>query len=76
MSFYSPKPVLKAYQDHKRPEYMYDKNRLPSIPSGILKLPGIPEEKFTKSLIPFLKHKDVKEVEYQHLIGSFNFSFT
>ncbi|CAO2605468.1 hypothetical protein LEMLEM_LOCUS12474, partial [Lemmus lemmus] len=34
---YSPKPVLKVYQDHKQPEYTYEQNRQQLMRSGILK---------------------------------------
>lgn len=61
MSLYSPKPVLKVYQDHKRPEYLYEQNRLPMITSGILKPTESTEEKSIKSLTQFLEHKDVEK---------------
>ncbi|EPY82102.1 hypothetical protein CB1_000688086 [Camelus ferus] len=54
-----PKPVLKVYQDHKKPEYIYDQNRRRLIASGVLKPPGSTEERrATKSLGQFLDHED------------------
>lgn len=35
--FLSPKPVLKVYQDHKQPEYIYEQNRRQLMSSGIIK---------------------------------------
>ncbi|XP_012666455.1 dynein heavy chain 6, axonemal [Otolemur garnettii] len=32
-----PLPVLKVYQDHKQPEYIYEQNRLQLLSSGVLK---------------------------------------
>ncbi|KAF6321024.1 dynein axonemal heavy chain 6 [Rhinolophus ferrumequinum] len=56
-----PLPVLKVYQDHKRPEYLYEQNRLPMITSGIIKPTESTEEKSIKSLTQFLEHKDVEK---------------
>ncbi|KAB1256909.1 Dynein heavy chain 6; axonemal [Camelus dromedarius] len=54
-----PLPVLKVYQDHKEPEYIYDQNRRRLIASGVLKPPGSTEERrATKSLGQFLDHED------------------
>uniref|UniRef100_A0A8D0TJA1 AAA+ ATPase domain-containing protein n=1 Tax=Sus scrofa TaxID=9823 RepID=A0A8D0TJA1_PIG len=54
-----PLPVLKVYQDHKKPEYIYDQNRYQLIASGILKPPGSTEERSSaKSLVQFLEHED------------------
>lgn len=58
MSLYSPKPVLKVYQDHKRPEYIYEQNRLRLIASGILKAPRSTEERGSaKVSIQFPEHQ-------------------
>nr|XP_019611948.1 PREDICTED: dynein heavy chain 6, axonemal [Rhinolophus sinicus] len=56
-----PLPVLKVYQDHKRPEYLYEQKRLPMITSGVLKPTESTEEKSIKSLTQFLEHKDVEK---------------
>uniref|UniRef100_A0A8C4FET8 Dynein axonemal heavy chain 6 n=1 Tax=Catagonus wagneri TaxID=51154 RepID=A0A8C4FET8_9CETA len=54
-----PLPVLKVYQDHKKPEYIYDQNRSQLIASGVLKPPASTEEKSSaKSLVQFLEHED------------------
>lgn len=53
MSFYSPKPVLKVYQDHKRPEYIYEQNRLQLVTSGIIKPPRREERSSAKVSIQF-----------------------
>ncbi|XP_072807660.1 dynein axonemal heavy chain 6 isoform X4 [Vicugna pacos] len=54
-----PLPVLKVYQDHKKPEYIYDQNRRRLIASGVLKPPGSTEERrATKSLSQCLDHED------------------
>lgn len=62
MSFYFPKPVLKAYQDHKKSEYIYEQNRYQLITSGVLKPPGSTEERSsTKSLVRFKREDSVKK---------------
>ncbi|XP_023392189.1 dynein heavy chain 6, axonemal [Pteropus vampyrus] len=58
-----PLPVLKIYQDHKKPKYIHDQNRFQLISSGILKPTGSTEESSTKSLNQFLEHKDVKKTQ-------------
>nr|XP_060479238.1 dynein axonemal heavy chain 6 [Panthera onca] len=51
-----PLPVLKVYQDHKRPEYIYEQNRFQLISSGIIKPPGSTEERSsTKLSVQFLE---------------------
>uniref|UniRef100_A0A452TJF6 Dynein axonemal heavy chain 6 n=1 Tax=Ursus maritimus TaxID=29073 RepID=A0A452TJF6_URSMA len=53
-----PLPVLKVYQDHKRPEYIYEQNRLRLIASGILKAPRSTEERGSaKVSIQFPEHQ-------------------
>ncbi|XP_006738893.2 dynein heavy chain 6, axonemal [Leptonychotes weddellii] len=47
-----PLPVLKVYQDHKRPEYIYEQNRLQLVTSGIIKPPRR-EESSAKVSIQF-----------------------
>ncbi|XP_036729228.1 dynein heavy chain 6, axonemal [Balaenoptera musculus] len=57
-----PLPVLKAYQDHKKPEYIYEQNRYRLITSGVLKPPGSTEERSsTKSLVQFEREDSVKK---------------
>uniref|UniRef100_A0A8C4KUF5 Dynein axonemal heavy chain 6 n=1 Tax=Equus asinus asinus TaxID=83772 RepID=A0A8C4KUF5_EQUAS len=52
-----PLPVLKVYQDHKKPEYVYDQNRLQLMTSGILKAQGSPKKRSsTKSFVGFPDH--------------------
>lgn len=57
------KPVLKTYQDHKKPKYIHEQNRLQLISSGILKPPESTEESSTKSLNQVFEHKDVKKIQ-------------
>ncbi|KAB0403145.1 hypothetical protein E2I00_012481 [Balaenoptera physalus] len=57
-----PLPMLKAYQDHKKPEYIYEQNRYRLITSGVLKPPGSTEERSsTKSLVQFEREDSVKK---------------
>lgn len=58
MPLCSPKPVLKAYQDRKRPDFIYKQNQLLSTTSGIIKPPGSIEESSTKSPVQSLQHED------------------
>ncbi|XP_036080214.1 dynein heavy chain 6, axonemal isoform X7 [Rousettus aegyptiacus] len=58
-----PLPVLKTYQDHKKPKYIHEQNRLQLISSGILKPPESTEESSTKSLNQVFEHKDVKKIQ-------------
>ncbi|XP_004388305.1 dynein axonemal heavy chain 6 [Trichechus manatus latirostris] len=44
-----PLPVLKVYQDHKQPEYIYEQNRYQLIASGILKPLGVIGERTVES---------------------------
>lgn len=59
MSLYSQKPVLKAYQDRKRPEYIYEQNRLQLLTSGITKSPRSSEGRGSaKVSIQYPEHQD------------------
>nr|XP_036867942.1 dynein heavy chain 6, axonemal [Manis javanica] len=61
-----PLPLLKVYQDHKRPEYIHEQNRFQLISSGIIKPPGSTEVRSsTKSLVQFLGHQDTASKEKQ-----------
>ncbi|XP_047601385.1 dynein axonemal heavy chain 6 isoform X2 [Lutra lutra] len=54
-----PLPVLKAYQDRKRPEYIYEQNRLQLVTSGITKSPRSSEERGSaKVSIQYPEHQD------------------
>ncbi|VCW69734.1 unnamed protein product [Gulo gulo] len=54
-----PLPVLKAYQDRKRPEYIYEQNRLQLVTSGITKSPRSSEERGSaKVSIQYPEHRD------------------
>uniref|UniRef100_A0A286XH43 Dynein axonemal heavy chain 6 n=1 Tax=Cavia porcellus TaxID=10141 RepID=A0A286XH43_CAVPO len=56
-----PLPVLKAYQDHKQPEYIQEQNRIQLITCGILKpSASVAERGSVKSLTP-LEPQDVME---------------
>lgn len=59
MSLCSPKPVLKVYQDRKRPEYIYKQHQLPPAISGIIKPIGSSEEISVTSPVQSLQHADV-----------------
>lgn len=66
MSVYFPKPVLKAHQVHKMPDYIYEQNRNRLIASGVLKPPTSPEKKAsTKSLARFLEHGEAVKKKKQ-----------
>ncbi|XP_060043693.1 dynein axonemal heavy chain 6 [Erinaceus europaeus] len=58
-----PLPVLKVYQDHKKPEYIYNKNRSWLISSGIIQPPESSEERESaKATVRFSDHlTDVKK---------------
>ncbi|XP_066123630.1 dynein axonemal heavy chain 6 [Saccopteryx bilineata] len=56
-----PLPVLKVYQDHKRPEYIYEQNRFPLITSGIIKPPASIDKSSTRSPAQFFQHKDASK---------------
>ncbi|CAK7297493.1 Dynein axonemal heavy chain 6 [Vulpes lagopus] len=67
-----PLPVLKVYQDHKRPEYIYEQNRSQLITSGVIKPPGSTEERSSAKIsVQFLKHEDplVKKKQTQRPIA-------
>ncbi|XP_032736568.1 dynein heavy chain 6, axonemal isoform X2 [Lontra canadensis] len=54
-----PLPVLKAYQDRKRPEYIYEQNRLQLVTSGITKSPRSSEARGSaKVSIQYPEHQD------------------
>ncbi|XP_032208513.1 dynein heavy chain 6, axonemal isoform X2 [Mustela erminea] len=54
-----PLPVLKAYQDRKRPEYIYEQNRLQLLTSGITKSPRSSEGRGSaKVSIQYPEHQD------------------
>ncbi|KAF6103026.1 dynein axonemal heavy chain 6 [Phyllostomus discolor] len=53
-----PLPVLKVYQDHKRPEYIHEQNRFQLITSGFIKPLGSIEESPTKLPVQLLQHTD------------------
>uniref|UniRef100_A0A8D2JQJ9 Dynein axonemal heavy chain 6 n=1 Tax=Sciurus vulgaris TaxID=55149 RepID=A0A8D2JQJ9_SCIVU len=54
-----PLPVLKVYQDHQQPEYIYEQNRLQLRTRGILKpSPSAAERKSVKSLTSFVEPQD------------------
>ncbi|XP_016058014.1 PREDICTED: dynein heavy chain 6, axonemal [Miniopterus natalensis] len=61
-----PLPVLKAYQDRKRPEFIYKQNQLLSTTSGIIKPPGSIEESSTKSPVQSLQHEDALKEKQIH----------
>lgn len=61
MSLCSPKPVLKVYQDHMRPEYIYKQYQLPPTISGIIKPSRSTEETSVKSPIQIPQLADVLE---------------
>lgn len=61
MSLCSPKPVLKVYQDHKRPEYIYKQNQLTPAISGIIKPKGSSEEISITSPVQSFQRADVLE---------------
>ncbi|XP_037383628.1 dynein axonemal heavy chain 6 isoform X1 [Talpa occidentalis] len=63
-----PLPVLKVYQDHKRPEYIHEMNRFQLIASGIIKPPESTEEtQYKKSVVHFPEHQDaVKRIKKVH----------
>ncbi|KAM7079135.1 dynein axonemal heavy chain 6 [Molossus nigricans] len=60
-----PLPVLKVYQDHKRPEYIHEQNRRRLITSGIIRPPGSTGESSTKLPVQFhsdaLKNKQIHQ---------------
>ncbi|XP_004437259.1 PREDICTED: dynein heavy chain 6, axonemal [Ceratotherium simum simum] len=62
-----PLPVLKVYQDHKRPEYIYDQNRFQFITSGIIKPPGSNKGRSSsQSFVHLPEHQDaVKKQQIQ-----------
>lgn len=61
MSLCSPKPVLKVYQDRKRPEYINKQHELPPSVSGIIKPAESIEETSIKSPVQSLQRADVLE---------------
>ncbi|XP_004691642.1 PREDICTED: dynein heavy chain 6, axonemal [Condylura cristata] len=63
-----PLPVLKVYQDHKRPEYIYERNRSQLIAAGIIKPPDSTEVKqSTKLTVQFPEYQDaVKRIKQIH----------
>nr|KAF6307771.1 dynein axonemal heavy chain 6 [Myotis myotis] len=61
-----PLPVLKVYQDHKRPEYIYKQYQLPPTISGIIKPSRNIEETSVKSPIQSPQHADVLEKTQIH----------
>ncbi|XP_037662920.1 dynein heavy chain 6, axonemal isoform X2 [Choloepus didactylus] len=68
-----PLPVLKVYQDHKQPEYIYEQNRLQLISSGTLKTPAISKESqpssesFSQSLLSqdAMKQKQIRQLSVE-----------
>lgn len=51
--------MLKVYQDHKQPEYIYEQNQYQLMAAGILKSPeGTVEKTSIKSLTPSLELQD------------------
>ncbi|KAG8512932.1 Dynein heavy chain 6, axonemal [Galemys pyrenaicus] len=63
-----PLPVLKVYQDHKRPEYIFERNRSQLIASGIIKPPESTEgRQFIKPSVQFPEYQDaVKRIKKIH----------
>ncbi|XP_029794387.1 dynein heavy chain 6, axonemal [Suricata suricatta] len=53
-----PLPVLKVYQDRKKPEYIYEQNRLQLISSGIIKPRSTEERNLAKLSVQFLGPQD------------------
>ncbi|XP_045684006.1 dynein axonemal heavy chain 6 [Phyllostomus hastatus] len=61
-----PLPVLKVYQDHKRPEYIHEQNRFQLITSGFIKPRGSIEESLTKLPVQLLQHTDALKKQDIH----------
>lgn len=60
-----PLPVLKVYQDHKQPEYIYNRNRARLISAGVIKLPESSKERpSVRTAVHFYDHQpEVKKAK-------------